>query len=353
MEQSLAPSAAKRTFHTLEGLRGVAALLVVAYHYAAFFAPFRVQSGYLAVDLFFVLSGFVLAYAYGERLRDGMGARRFMLVRLIRLYPLYLLAILVAALIPVLGLVLGVSEQWTWPSLLVALLPALAMLLRPPTAMIGAELNLRNPDALYPLNPPAWSLFYELAINLVFAATLRIRHRSFVPLVIGVSALALAAAIFARGSANAGWRWDEWWMAVPRVSFSFFVGVFFYRAYAGGSLPKLRCPPPLALAAAAVAIALGVPKEWRALYDLVCIAAVLPLSVWLCICNEPERGIRFYSVLGLISYPLYITHESYHYPVDRILYHLVHARAEAFAAVDRNRPDPSVHGHVVAACRDL
>jgi peptidoglycan/LPS O-acetylase OafA/YrhL len=290
MEQSLAPSAAKRTFHTLEGLRGVAALLVVAYHYAAFFAPFRVQSGYLAVDLFFVLSGFVLAYAYGERLRDGMGARRFMLVRLIRLYPLYLLAILVAALIPVLGLVLGVSEQWTWPSLLVALLPALAMLLRPPTAMIGAELNLRNPDALYPLNPPAWSLFYELAINLVFAATLRIRHRSFVPLVIGVSALALAAAIFARGSANAGWRWDEWWMAVPRVSFSFFVGVFFYRAYAGGSLPKLRCPPPLALAAAAVAIALGVPKEWRALYDLVCIAAVLPLSVWLCRMTKLSGG---------------------------------------------------------------
>lgn len=332
MAQSLARSAAaKRTFHTLDGLRGVAAVLVVAWHYASYIAPLRVQSGYLAVDLFFVMSGFVLAHAYGERLRGGMGAGRFMLVRLIRLYPLYLLGTLIAALIPIAGLLFQVSEQWSWPGLLLALVPALLMLPRPPIAITGAELNARLPDALHPLNPPAWSLFYELAVNLAFAATLRIRHRLFLPLVIGASAIGLAAAILLHGSANAGWRWDEWWMATIRVSFSFFTGVFFYRAHAGGTLPRLKCPPLLALGAAALLICLGVPPEWRAAYDLFSIALALPLVVWLCVCNEPKRGLRLYSVLGLISYPLYITHESWHYPVDRIMYHVFQARAEGFA----------------------
>ena len=332
MKRSLASeAAAKRTFHTLDGLRGVAAILVVATHYASYLTPIRVGSGNLAVDLFFIMSGFVLAHAYDIRLQGGMGAGRFMLVRLIRLYPLYLLGTLIAAVIPVLGIVLGVSEQWSWASLLVALAPALLMLPRPPVLLTGAELNVRLPNALYPMNPPAWSLFFELVINLVFATTIRIRHRSFLPLVIGISGIALVAVSLLHGSANVGWRWEELLMAMARIGFSFFVGVLFHRACIGGWLPRLRCPPLLALACAAVLVCLKVPKEWRAFYDLACILIALPLVTWLCICNEPRRGVRIYSVLGLISYPLYITHESYHYPVDRIFYHFATGRAESFA----------------------
>ena len=89
-----------RTFITLDGLRGVAALAVATRH-----APFLWQAGhptgflyesYLSVDFFFVLSGFVLAYAYDERFRTGMSARQFMSARLIRLYPLYLFAFLIS-----------------------------------------------------------------------------------------------------------------------------------------------------------------------------------------------------------------------------------------------------------------
>jgi len=77
-------------FEALDGLRGVAALSVVAAH-VYFLFGYAFPSIDLAVDFFFALSGFVLAHAYGERLRGGMGAGRFMLLRLIRLYPLYIL----------------------------------------------------------------------------------------------------------------------------------------------------------------------------------------------------------------------------------------------------------------------
>jgi peptidoglycan/LPS O-acetylase OafA/YrhL len=79
----------RHQFVLLDGLRGVAALAVVVTHALYFFPP--TPMAYLAVDFFFMLSGFVLAHAYGERLRQGMTAGRFMAIRLIRLYPLYAL----------------------------------------------------------------------------------------------------------------------------------------------------------------------------------------------------------------------------------------------------------------------
>ena len=89
--------AQRRSFTTLDGLRGIAAIAVVARH-----APFlwgehgptgALSESYLAVDFFFVLSGFVLAHAYGSRFQHGLSNAAFMRTRLLRLYPLYLLAL--------------------------------------------------------------------------------------------------------------------------------------------------------------------------------------------------------------------------------------------------------------------
>jgi Predicted acyltransferases len=79
-------------YSTLDGLRGVAAMLVVMYHFPGFFRPVYVENSYLMVDLFFVMSGFVIASAYEEKLSCGnISPLRFMRLRLIRLYPLYAL----------------------------------------------------------------------------------------------------------------------------------------------------------------------------------------------------------------------------------------------------------------------
>ena len=83
----------KQIFGTMNGLRGIAALAVVGYHFSLR-GPLHLQNGFLAVDLFFVLSGFVIAYSYEKRLREGLPLKDFVLIRFIRLYLLYLLGTL-------------------------------------------------------------------------------------------------------------------------------------------------------------------------------------------------------------------------------------------------------------------
>jgi peptidoglycan/LPS O-acetylase OafA/YrhL len=83
----------RHSFQTLDALRGVAALVVVVHHNHPMFT-WRPHHGYLAVDLFFVLSGFVLSYAYQDRLDRGWPTIKFLRARLVRLAPLYLLALL-------------------------------------------------------------------------------------------------------------------------------------------------------------------------------------------------------------------------------------------------------------------
>lgn len=87
---SLAPLGNRR-FEALDGLRGLAAVLVVIYHLSASFP------GYLAVDLFFVLSGFVLSYRYFDPRRPRLSLSDFCVSRLARLYPLHLFTLFMIA----------------------------------------------------------------------------------------------------------------------------------------------------------------------------------------------------------------------------------------------------------------
>ena len=85
-------------YSKLESLRGVAAILVLLYHshftFGAASIPF-VANSYLCVDFFFILSGFVLSLAYGDKIRSGMPFREYISLRLGRIYPLHLFMLLV------------------------------------------------------------------------------------------------------------------------------------------------------------------------------------------------------------------------------------------------------------------
>jgi len=333
MAESLAQSAAeKRTFHTLDGLRGVAAILVAALHYGDLVKPLHVGSGYLAVDIFFVMSGFVLALAYEARLRSTMSAGRFLVLRLVRLYPLYILGTLIGIVIPLAGVALGLSRGWEARDLILAIIPALLLLPVPPAGMTGSTSSALATPALYPFNAPAWSLSFEVVINVVYAATIRLPQRTFMPAILTVSGAGVIATAFGQGLLQGGWVWTDWWVGLVRVTWSFFLGVLFYRLYSGGGLPKLRFPPILALAAVAVLMCISVPDGTpRALYDALCVVVLFPLLVWLCICNEPTRGVRIYAVLGLISYPLYVIHVPIRYLVERVVIRVVGGNPEDFA----------------------
>src|ERR1700754_1815377 len=81
-------SVAHHRYHTLDAMRGVAALSVLLYHWRPQLPWILFGSGYLAVDLFFLLSGFIIAHAYDEKLAKGLGFLDFLALRLMRLCPM-------------------------------------------------------------------------------------------------------------------------------------------------------------------------------------------------------------------------------------------------------------------------
>ncbi|HUD34107.1 MAG TPA: acyltransferase [Variovorax sp.] len=207
----------RRVFHALDAGRGIAALVVVLYHLPPDFRGTAFGSGYLAVDFFFALSGFVLAHAYLDRLASGrMSLREFAVARLVRLYPMYALALLVLLGTLAVMKVAGLPLPWS-ATALVGKLPFAAVMLPSPTLDWHAY--------LYPFNIAAWSILFELAVNLLFAVVSRpIRRASVRWAFIGVSGAVLIVQ-FQTQHVLGGGSWDSLLAGIPRVCFSFFLGL--------------------------------------------------------------------------------------------------------------------------------
>jgi peptidoglycan/LPS O-acetylase OafA/YrhL len=328
----------KRTFHSLDGLRGIAAILVVMSHYKDLVVPFAPGSAYLAVDAFFLMSGFVIAFAYEVKLERVVSAKQFLVLRIIRLYPLYIAGTLLGALVQMLRRNFTHSTSRTVPDLLTELVPAVLMIPHPkfpsganPDTVTGMSGGVFYAPQLYPLNGPAWSLFFELVVNVLYAATLRLRHSIFLPTVLIVSSTAMIATAFSRGALIEGWGWPGWWVGLVRVTFSYFMGVLLYRAHRSGRFLRWDISPIVILLAVAVCLWINVPPGWhRAVYDLACVLLIFPALIWFCICSEPAHP-RFFSILGLISYPLYVLHIPFRAIFEPTFLRVLHIQASSLA----------------------
>lgn len=204
-----------RTFHGLDALRGVAAVAVLLFHAsAALNAPWLAPSGGLAVDVFFVMSGFVIAYSYEHKIPE-LGVGRFMAARLIRFLPLFYLG-------GALGLVrLGLLALTGEPDAgLLASLAYFLFLPAPPGSAIGGSIS--------PLNGPGWSLLLEIYINLAYAVLLPRLSTRVVLAVSGAAGVALALGLL-RSVELGGPHWSDLASGSSRVIFSFSVGVAIYR----------------------------------------------------------------------------------------------------------------------------
>jgi peptidoglycan/LPS O-acetylase OafA/YrhL len=217
----------RKTFETMNGLRGLAALLVVVWHGGSdWYGASRPPSSYLAVDLFFVLSGFVIAYSYQARLAGGMTTRQFMLIRLVRLYPLYFLGTLISCAT---GLVWSLIHREIGYNLAFAIrsFPFALAMLPTPTWISGESFG-----DLYPLNVPAWSLFCEIVVNLAYAASYRWwSTRNIIIVMIISAALMLSNDWFdvKLGWGAGGFNWASMPFGLFRVFYSFPAGVLIFR----------------------------------------------------------------------------------------------------------------------------
>jgi hypothetical protein len=127
--------AEKRVFLTLDGLRGIAAIMIVLFHSRAIVGHFYPASAYLSVDLFFALSGCVLEASYRDRLAAGLSTREFMTIRFIRLWPLFALSLPIGLAFAILRMRYGFMDESAW-TLGVAMLSGLALL---PTPLVSAK----------------------------------------------------------------------------------------------------------------------------------------------------------------------------------------------------------------------
>jgi peptidoglycan/LPS O-acetylase OafA/YrhL len=285
----------------LDGLRGLAALLVVYHHQHLAGISDAPPAAYLAVDLFFLMSGFVIAHAYEGRLGDGMAPLYFMRLRLVRLYPLYILGS---------ALGLGVALAF-WR--LSGMHPATPLELVRATASALAMLPYFDADpslVAFPLNGPAWSLFFELGVNLVYAAiAVRLSSRALAGVCVGCAVL-LAVLAARAGNLNLGIQSLGFLGGAPRVAFSFFGGVLIYRLYRQGRAPRIGASPLWALV---LGLALLCAPSCGAFAVPVALGEVLigfPVVLWLAVgsTEPPDWLARGFALAGEASYPLYAIH---------------------------------------------
>ncbi|NTE35888.1 acyltransferase family protein [Agrobacterium tumefaciens] len=293
-------------FILLDGIRGVAALFIVHRHAEDLFGK-STASSYLAVDLFFALSGFVLAHAYSRKLAEGaITPGFFMKARFARLYPLYGLALALMAAyficLYVLGLPTPIDDLHRLidpGELAFALVTGLLFLPAPFTLTLNGALFLVS---------PAWSLFNELVVNAFYARFgVRATTKQTAAVLI-VSALVLMVAAAEFGRLHAGFRWHEMYAGMGRVFFSFFAGVLIYRFR--NRVPQLR-PFQAALCLLLVCFILAVPmsRELRPFFDLAVVLVVWPLLLFVASKTVPGRGVGVVSVfLGTASYAVYVLH---------------------------------------------
>lgn len=333
-------SDSKPHYELLDGLRGVAALLVVWYHLFEAFATSpvdqRFNHGYLAVDFFFLLSGFVIGYAYDERWGRGLRMRDFIKRRLIRLHPMVVLgALLGAAAFFVQGSVRWNGEPVSTGMVLAALLCGLLLI----PAWPGAGYEVRGNGEMYPLNGPGWSLFFEYLGNLLYMLLLRRLPTRWLTLLVALTGTALAA--FAIGDLSGyGHLGVGWTLAgnnfpggMLRLLFAFPAGLLLARRFR-----PVRIRGAFWLCSLSLVVLLAMPyigseqnHLFNGLYDTLCTLLLFPLLLWLGASGRATDAAtaRICGFLGDVSYPLYMVH----YPSMYLFYAWVWNHGYTFSEV--------------------
>ncbi|HEV7689713.1 MAG TPA: acyltransferase [Hyphomonadaceae bacterium] len=304
--ESAAASAGYGRFLVLDGLRGIAAFAVILDHVASTTLRSWFPGRYLAVDFFFVLSGFVLAHAYGQRLREGrLSTGAFLKVRLIRLYPLYLLGLAIALIPPLVIFLKGWGGNPVAETLVVA---GTGLLFLPMPPVFTWTYGL-----LYPLNGPAWSLFFEMIANVVYAAIARFLSPRVFAVMLPILGLATAFTVMRHTDVEGpGWLWPHFDAGLARVLFDFFAGVAIYRLREhllakGKGFPAI--PAWLGVALLLAIFAVPATGIWRQAFDTLAAIVLMPLLVTLVSGAKVNGRLAVLcGFLGTLSYGVYVLH---------------------------------------------
>lgn len=287
-------------FPMADGLRGFAALLVLFYHCALVAGNARLfPSAYLAVDLFFMLSGFVIALAYEDRLRAGLRVRDFLWIRLVRLYPLALLGTIIGG-----GVVIA-EALWTHAGS-----GRLSTLAGDAVKAVLFAPRLEGQGFAFPLNMPMWSLMFEIAINLAYAVALPWLTDRRLEVLAAMGGLGVLLSAILCGDLDLGSYSATLVGGLARVCWGFPVGVLIHRKWKAGWLDALQhCRPLVILSAFAIACLPDFSQPSSPLLSSCAVLLLFPLLIALAVRCEPSNSLRrLFHWMGLLSYPIYAIH---------------------------------------------
>ena len=319
----------KAHYDLLDGLRGVAALMVIWYHVFegyAFAGGGNIETlnhGYLAVDFFFILSGFVIGYAYDDRWDKSLTMKDFFKRRLIRLHPMVVMgAVLGAITFCIQGCV-----QWdgTHVAISMVMLSLLCTIFFIP-AMLGVGYEVRGNGEMFPLNGPCWSLFFEYIGNILYALFIRrLSNKALTVFVVLLGAALAAFAVFnvsTYGNIGVGWTLDgiNFLGGSLRMLFPFSLGMLMSRSF---KPMKVRgafwiCTVAL-IALFAVPYLEGIePLCMNGVYEAFCVIVAFPIILWIGASGitTDVQSTKVCKFLGDISYPVYVIH----YPLMYLFY---------------------------------
>lgn len=314
-------------YDILDGLRGVAALMVLLYHVfndaKSFFVwptpVYEFYHGFLGVDFFFILSGFVMGYAYDESLTSGPYPGRggtltfwgFIKRRLIRLHPMVVMGVFLGLI----AFLIQGCTKWdgTEVSLQAVMWATLLGLFLIPSPL---GMDVRGNTEAFPLNGPHWSLFFEYIGSLLYGILLHRLPTKWLRVWVACGIFSIAAYALLQEDGGVAYGWSSEPMnllgGALRMLYAYPMGLLMARMF------RQRKPEPLPgpvflFCSLALVVLLGLPlfggKESETIYQLVCLFSFFPGIIWIgargMVQGRQQRAVSF---LGRLSYPLYATH---------------------------------------------
>ena len=307
-------------YDILDGLRGVAALMVLLYHVfndaKSFFvwpAPvYEFYHGFLGVDFFFILSGFVMGYAYDLRLEDrSLTLGGFIKRRLIRLHPMVVMGVILGAI----AFIIQGCTKWdgTEVALQAVMWATLLGLFLIPSPL---GMDVRGNTEAFPLNGPHWSLFFEYIGSLLYGILLHRLPTKWLRVWVACGIFSIAAYALLQEGGGVAYGWSSEPMnllgGALRMLYAYPMGLLMARMFRQRKPEPLQGPVFL-FCSLALVVLLGLPlfggKESETIYQLVCLFSFFPGIIWIgargMVSGRQQRAVSF---LGRLSYPLYATH---------------------------------------------
>lgn len=294
-------------FAYLDGIRGIAAIFILTRHTGQFWQFFLYRS-YLAVDLFFILSGFVISYAYDKKIvNKTLTLKSFFFVRFIRLYPVYLFSVLLCGLIILVGLLVKSNPS---DLNIVTLTSYLLSLLLLPSLMVGST-------SLFPLNGVYWSLFFEIIANMIYATIRPLLNSKILMALVLLFGMFVCLGAWVHDNLDTGYDWN-----LPSIStgfvramFGVFMGLLLQRHFRTLSSFIFKVSPWLATVIVALILMSPSMGRLNRLIDILAVTVIFPLCVLWAAQGTSKMMTNILLILGSASYPIYVLHV----PVERFV----------------------------------